>query len=119
MLNKFSPSVCVGEGAEYEGFIMLRMPTYDERHEMVELRPDLPSDASEEDKVRAGRTWMRKLYVIAPKYVQEVAIKRKSDGFLFNTWEQLSYDSDMNVAISEALGALVGKFSLPAPSTPS
>jgi len=122
----FTPTVCEPrtvkeEGkpdyvvdSEYEGTVTLRMPSYDER---LELLGDSAAAADASDqKAKRALDNMRRLAKRAPEFLVALNVKRKADGFLF-TWDDLQYDSDMQALINEIANRLLGKYSVPGNAT--
>lgn len=131
----YVPEVCkpsvneAGESvpSEYEGTITLRMPTYDERlaflDEIEATELDFKEPETEEEKAakrahdqRKRVTRLRQAAKKAEAHFVESSITRKSDGFVFDTWEKLNYDSDMVSVIREAGYKIIGKFKVNDPS---
>lgn len=122
MLLKFIPE-SMPEG--YEGHIMLRMPTYAQRLDIYssgdfveevakDSAPDKPE--SEARMARKSRKLMQHVAEILGKFVAEVHIVRKKDGFTFLSFEQLNYDSDMIPVLTEAAAKILGKYEVGSPS---
>lgn len=119
MKNHYVPSVCLGDDAEYEGTITLRAPTYDERLDMLEMLDLLDPDAetaeemTQKAKEKAQKNQTKVLRYLGkklPDFLEKVDIRRKSDGYLFDSWDKLQHDSDMIPVIREASTKLVGKY---------
>lgn len=112
---------------EYEGTITLRMPTYDERLAFLDdigaTAIDFKEPVTEEEKAEKKMHDERKRIMrlrqagrLAKMHFVSCDIKRKSDGFVFDTWEKLEYDSDMVSVIREAGYKVLGKFKVGDPS---
>jgi hypothetical protein len=120
MQMTYTPELCSGEGAEYEGSLTLRMPSYDERmglYEEADFDMDGSGDATAQKKqtMRLMRLIARKL----PDYLVKLSVKRKADGFEFQSFEELSHDTDMAPLITEACTKLVGKYQVGNGSRPT
>lgn len=132
----FVPEVCkpqtneeTGETVqpEYEGTVTLNMPTYDERlaflEEIEATAIDFKEPVTEEEKAEKAahdnRKRVARLRQAAKKakaHFVSADIKRKSDGFVFDSWEKLDYDSDMISVIRECGNKIIGKFKVNDPS---
>lgn len=118
----FRPEIC--NQGEYEGTLTIQMLTFDERTELVDEldvgESDIPNESDskevEKAKTKKGISMLR----VAAKKLKEKfvssTITRKADGFVFDSWEKLQYDSDMAAVIREAALKLVGKFQVTDPS---
>lgn len=114
----FTPAICNGEEADFSGQITMKMPTYDERLEIYEaLGLDFDGQVNEQAKSK-GITLMRIVAKKLPQYIIKVDIKRKADGFHFDSLEKLQYDSDMVSVLQECSFKLIGKFNIANPSIP-
>jgi len=103
------------EPARYTGTVTVRMPTYDERLSISE-ETGIGGDAeSQLTNVQV----MRVMAKHARARTVKVDVTRKADGFKFESWEQLEYDSDMVSLINEIGAQIVGRYSVGNPSSPS
>lgn len=119
----FVPEICKGKGAEYEGSITMRQPTYDERLGIYEEAGFGQSAETEEEEKelkkevkKKGIQLMRLAARKVPEYLGEIKITRKSDGFVFDSWDKLQYDSDMGEVIQQCATRLISKFKVGSPS---
>ena len=90
---------------EYSGSITLKMPTIDERLA-------LQVEAETLDPMAKLRLSCQKV----KDHLVAVNITRLSDGFIFDSWDKLNYDSDMVAVVQEAALKLIRKFSVTDPS---
>lgn len=110
----WTPSICTGEDAAYEGTVSMRMPTYTER---LRLETTGPVAAEGELDTEAGRTshamsMLEHIAAQAPRFVTEIAIRRKSDGFLFSDLDDALVDTDVGGVMIEITQRLRGKYSV-------
>lgn len=124
MQVKFTPQVCLGETPLYTGTVTLRVPTVFERQAMRDecglLSLDL--DVTEEEKLKIYQEKTRLLYKVAMREVEKhfvaVDLVRKEDGYRFDTWEKIIYDSDLGeVLVTEMATRLVSKYEVGKDST--
>ena len=117
----FEPSICKpgqdGSAPAYSGSVTLRAPSYDERASFVEA-VDFPAIAEGEEESKEAQLAQARKYNFAmtrhvakraPEFVEKIEIKRLSDGFVFETFESMVYDSDMASVITEIAQRLFGK----------
>lgn len=130
MLTKeFIPSVCKRDPKEYEGYVKIRVPDFDERQQFF-LVPEFDDviDAAARAKVEgasaedaaeevAKRMNSKKMLAIMnnirkqlPDYVLEISIKRLDDGFVFTSLDEVRYDSDVGIVTQEICTELIGKY---------
>lgn len=112
MKQKIIPELCKQLDSDYEGYVVMRMPDYDERIELSESCSVAREDGDEEvPQTRVEKLkFMRNLVKRLPEFIVELKITRKSDGYVFDSIDgPMKYDSDMASVISELAGTLVGK----------
>jgi len=121
MKVKFTPELC--SGGEYSGHVILRMPSYSERlsffdDDIIDETIGEPGKEPETDAEKAlvrkrtanrGRKLMQNIGARLGDFIAEVNIVRKKDGFVFQTFDQLNYDSDMVAVMTECANRLIGK----------
>lgn len=127
MKVKFSPELC--KGGEYSGHVVLKMPSYADRlsfynDDMIDETVGEPGKepTTEKEKLAAkkrmnkkGRALMETIGRRLDDFISEVHIKREKDGFLFDSFEKLNYDSDMIGVLTECSQRLIGKYEVGAP----
>lgn len=113
---RFVPSICKppensDNPAKYEGFVLLRAPSYEERLELYERYGGDAEDAGLTPKEQASenRKRLKLIASVLPDYVKEISIKRLDDGFVFSKFDELRFDSEMVSVITELCHRLVGK----------
>lgn len=99
----------------YTGHVKMRVPNYDERMEIIESCNIQIAEGEDEKAVvarvkRGGMSFIRAVAKVLPNYVTDVFIERLDDKYLFKSFEDLSYDSEMSGVITELAGKLVGKY---------
>jgi hypothetical protein len=127
MKVKFTPELC--SGGLYSGHVILRMPTYAERLSFFDddfidetmgepgKEPESPEEKAIARKriAHRGKKMMQAVGERMGDFVIEVNIKREKDGFVFEKFEQLNYDSDMVAVITECANRLIGKYEVGSP----
>lgn len=124
-IKRIVPSICksvkdengnVTSEAKYEGFIEMRAPSYDEVMDIQESCQIDVEEGESKDEARArlikknsSVAFIRKVAAFVPQFVQKVEIKRLEDGFVFDSFDMLKYDTDMFAVITELATRLVGK----------
>lgn len=95
MKQPYKPLPCQGDKAEFSGNVVLRLPAYEERMEIM-VECDFLDMTSEEGKVTGSKKQqvksMLKLVKASYEFYEKVDIKRKSDGKAFKSLEDLRYD---------------------------
>jgi hypothetical protein len=92
--------------AAYEGEVAIRIPTYDERIFLYEGIED-----AGDDKALANKRTVAAVVRKAGQFVEKISIKRLSDGFVFDCYDELMVDTDMTSVVTEIYMKLVGKYS--------
>lgn len=124
--TKMVPSICKGEKPEYEGFVILRAPSYFERTsftDVAQIAAELSVDdmktiqAGGEDSEKLLRLFaakkqvkiMQNIVSSLKDFVVELSITRVSDGHQFSL-DEMIFDSDMVPALQEMATQIIGKF---------
>jgi len=116
--KKFTPSIC-SEG-KYEGYVILNVPTYDERndfffiadYDMEKSIEGVEMSEAEKDALTLKKTKARikNIKDQLPAWIVEINIKRIDDGFIFDSYESVKYDSEVGALGQEMINELIGKF---------
>lgn len=97
MKKPYKPLACKGEKAKFSGDVVLRMPAYEERMEIL-CEADFLDLTDESGSVSGSRKQqvqaMLKLVKASYAFYEKVDIKRKSDGKEFKKLEDLRFDSE-------------------------
>lgn len=127
MKVKFTPELCKGE--QYSGHVVLKMPSYADRISFynddiidettgepgAEPQTDAEKHAAKRRQSKKGKAIMESVGRRLGDFVSEVNIVRKKDGFTFNSFDQLNYDSDMIAVLTECSQRLIGKYEVGVP----
>lgn len=110
---------------EYEGKVVLYVPNYAERQMLyglveVEVRPGDTEEKITERVIKSGGgvSYLARVSEHVPKFLAELAIRRKDDGHVF-TWDDMQYDSDMQNVITQIASELTKKYRVGNPKSPS
>lgn len=102
----FIPEACVGEKAQFEGALVIRLPSAEERCDYMaeaninfaEVREGINNSA-----LKPMGMLIRKSY----DHIVKVDLKKKSDGKKVNSIEDLKYDPDCFGILTEIAGKLM------------
>lgn len=106
---KYVPKPCQ-EGGEFEGHVMVRVPLFDERYEMLD-QMGLKVEASGEVNAKdiSAFASLRKMVAASLKFYQSVDIKHK-DGREFKSVEDLQSDPDCDAILMDVSSAVTRGF---------
>jgi len=112
----FIPESCKGEAALFEGSLVIRMPTADERCDYL-----AEANINFEDlKVAGGTAYLKPVASMmrsSYEHIVKIDLKKKADGKKITTVDDLKYDNDCFGILSELAtkmtngGFLLGKTS--------
>lgn len=107
----FVPSVCKGDGATFEGSIVVRFPTFDEKFDYIEqLQVVVNDDGSVEGDQKAKLKSIREMVKLSAKHYVEVSLKRKADGEEFKSFDDMQYADDLHAVLVEVAGMMINGF---------
>lgn len=132
--KQFVPKIC--KGKDYEGFVKIRVPDYDERQSFY-LIPELDEDIDAAAKAKlegatdkeasdegAKKISTRKMMAIMsnvrkqlPDWLVEINITRKDDNYVFTSLDEVRYDSEVGSVIQDCVNELLGKYRWGNPNT--
>lgn len=119
-LKAYEPGPCSGDDALFSGEVVLRLPNYDERMDLLIDNPDF-FDEVEEPKKNRSESKMQKhsnlkkaraLSQWSYQFYKKVDIKRKSDGYHFKSLEDLKTSNDCAGIIADVANRLSMGFNL-------
>ena len=97
---KIVPEVCKGGEAKWEGHVVMRVPTFDERFEIVgNMQEAVESKVSELKMIR-------KLVADSKPFYSEVSLKHKESGEVCASFDDMQYHDSLYPALAE-LGRFV------------
>lgn len=118
MQTKFVPSLITSNPNDFEGHVMIKHPTFDDRMSFFEdlgIDMDAMLDSEKKDDLqdslkKNGIKFIRIMSRKLKDFITEVKITRKEDGFLFDSYDSLQSDSGMHGVIMELSFKLMGEF---------
>jgi len=93
MHTTYTPGPCTGENAAYEGQVVLKMPAYEERLEMLADHPQILEQAENGENSASKMKTVLAMVKWSYKYYEKVEIKRLSDGHKFDSLDSLRFDT--------------------------
>lgn len=123
MYQTYVPSPCKGDGAKFSGDVSLIMPSYEDRLDMVIEHPDLMNVEDKKKKKSKGDKdddkvspeelkTVRAMVKWSYKFYHKVSIKRLSDGFVFESLDQIRRSNDTQPIIQDIATKLCQGFEL-------
>lgn len=113
MENTYTPAICgiPAEAPLYRGKITMRMASFEERISFYDdAGVSLDNEGTPAEKSIRNRKLMRHLARKAKDHFVSSTIERVADGYQFDTYEKLNFDSDMVAVLSEMILKLIHKF---------
>lgn len=108
MISKFVPSVCDGEGKEFEGYVEVEELFYEDRLVLVEqLELPIGEDGEIDMKMKDSMKYIGKLVKSSIPFVKKVELKRLSDGVEFKSYDELRLDGNNAKVIIEIASRVV------------
>lgn len=105
------PSVCKGEDATFDGSIVLKLPTFDEKFEYIEqLQVAINDDGTVEGDQRTKLKSIREMVKLSAKHYVEVSLKRKADGEDFKSFDDMQYADDLHGVLVEVASTMINGF---------
>lgn len=107
-----TPLVCREENSLLQGTVTIEVPSFDQKYQYME---ECNFDVSESGDIKTSKQQLkaiRKMVALSEKHYNKVNIKRKSDGKEFNSFEDLTYDSDCDSILIEMAGKLMSGFKM-------
>ncbi len=94
---KFVPSICKKDGSTWEGYVVIKAFSFDEKFEFLQ-ELDLSSDA-QETKGNIERT--RQMVRLSEKFYIEVALKNLATEEEIKSFEDMSYCEELHETLIE------------------
>jgi hypothetical protein len=104
---KMVPAMC--DGVAYEGYVMLRNLSFDERIELFDTlgMDNIPEDDAAQKKM--GYKLMAAVGKLSKDFVKEVSIRKLPDGVAMTDWNEIYHDSDFTSLVVEVCSSILGK----------
>lgn len=111
---KYVPKSCLGDDKKFEGSLTMRLPTFDQKYELLEISGIKFSDAGEvESSSSKDRLDMiRKLVKHSESFYETVSLIKCSSLEEFKSFEDMQYDDDAHAILIEVGLALLNGFKL-------
>jgi hypothetical protein len=106
---KYVPTICKGDTAEWTGFVVLRLPSFDEKYEYIEsIQADL---VDEEGGVNVSNKLksIRAMVKVSEKHYVEIALSHPEHGEV-KCWDDMQYNDDMHGVLVEVAGLVLNGF---------
>jgi hypothetical protein len=106
---KYVPSQAKGENAEFEGYVELRLPLFEEKLAYME---EFGLDVDEDGKVSTGDRkknmgLLIKMIKVARQHYVSIALKHLPSGVEYKAYEDLSCDPECHGVVTEIAGAVL------------
>ncbi len=99
---KYVPEICKGEDAKWQGDVTLRMPTFDEKCEIVENLDFKEGESS----VKSNIAITRQLVKISEKFYVEVNLSAKDGSAEAKSYQDMQEEMELH-SVLVAVGSLV------------
>jgi hypothetical protein len=109
---KIVPSVCKVSDAKWSGYVVMRLPTFDEKFDYIEsLNVEMGKDGEVEGVSTMDRIkQIRKLVSASQKHYSEVCLENKETGEKVSSFDEMQYVDDLHAVMAEIAGKLVDGF---------
>ena len=108
---KIVPSICKEAESNWEGHIIMRLPTFDEKYEYMEqISVDVDDENVELMKNSDRIKKMRKMVGFSKNHYHEIALKNKVNGEVVSEYDQLTDDDELHAVLVEIAGKLFSGF---------
>lgn len=110
---KYVPKACEGDDATFEGFVMMKTLSFDDKYELFEnsnvanLKESVEKTTTS-DQMKMIRTMVKN----SEKFYESVSLRKKSTGEEFKSFEDLKYDDDAHIVLIDIATALLNGFKL-------
>lgn len=118
MFHVYTPAPCMGDDAKFKGEIVLKLPAYEERLEMLADHPELLEDSQQSgSKKKQNMSALQMKTVLAMvkwsyNYYNKVDLVRLADKKKFTSLDDLRYSNDTQAIIQDVAVKLAQGFEL-------
>lgn len=111
---KIVPNVCKGEAAKWSGYVVMRVPTFDEKFEYIEnIGVSMKEDGTMDSDGSSNRiSQVRKMVSLSQKHYMEVSLENKETGEKVASFEEMQYVEDLHGSLVEISGMMASGFRL-------
>jgi hypothetical protein len=108
---KIVPAICKLEGSNWEGHVIMRLPSFDEKFEYMESLDIEVNSSGEVDTSKSSRIkQVRKMVALSLPHYAEVNLKNKVTGEHVQSVEEMKYVEELHPTMTELAGSLIGGF---------
>ena len=108
---KIVPTVCKGDNAAWEGFVVLRLPTFDEKFDYLErLQVTVKDDGTVEGDAHQKLKSVREMVKMSQAHYVEVSLKNKKTGEEVKSFDDIQYVEDLHSAMVEIAAMMLNGF---------
>lgn len=105
---KFVPEVCKGDSPSFEGFISIKMPSFDEKYGfMEELDLDVDENGQLAMSLKKNMSMIRRAVKASKSFYLHVELKHKATGKAFASFDDLSMDEKAHGILIEVATAIM------------
>lgn len=99
---KYVPTICKGDDPSYSGHVELRMPSFNEKFDLLEKAGvELDEDSKVIYKTAGKLAMIRKMVEITEPYYVSIELKRNSDGAELKSYDDLQNEPDAHSVLTE------------------
>jgi len=110
---KFVPSQCQGETPTFEGFIEMRMPTFDEKFGILEdIELKMTDGEVDVSNSQSNMKTLRKAVKLSQGFYKMVALKHIKTGEEYKSFDEMTCDEKCHPILIEVGMALLGGFKM-------
>ena len=108
---KIVPAICKAEGSNWEGHVIMRLPSFDEKFEYMESLEIEVSETGEVESNRGSRLkQVRKMVKMSLPHYVEVNLKNKITQEHVQSVDEMQYVEELHPTMTEIAGSLIGGF---------
>lgn len=107
---EYVPKACRGDKAKFQGSILLRVPTFDEKYQYIE---ESGFELEDDGTVRASIKQigaLRKIAKLAEKHCLKVTLEKLDDKKKISSYQEMTEDPDCEALILELATGLLNQF---------
>ncbi len=113
-LIKYVPKACEGADATFEGFVMMKALSFNEKYELLASSnvADLKEGGVEKSSTSDQMKIIRDMVKSSEKFYAEVSLKKKSTGEELKSFEDLQYDDEAHAILIDVATSMLNGFKL-------
>lgn len=117
MFKTYTPQPCKAKNAKFKGEVVLKIPSYEDRLEMIAENPEILEAAGQDQENKSGISTKNLKIMLAMikwsyKFYEKVDITRSKDGKRFDSLDCLRYDKECQDIIQDVATQLSQGFEL-------